>query len=62
MRNDEPYVYQNGQVYRPSITPEQLRGIGERAPAPRPRRNLGAEFRERARLARERREAEEGKK
>lgn len=52
---DEPYVYQNGEVYRPSIKPEQLREIGTRA---RPRRNLGEAFRERARLARERREAE----
>jgi hypothetical protein len=54
----EPYVYKSGEVYQPSITPEQVRALRE---APRRRRNLGAEFRERARLARERREAEEEK-
>jgi hypothetical protein len=53
----EPYVYQSGEVYRPSITPEQVRALRE--DKPRRRRDLRTEFRERARRGRERREAAE---
>lgn len=54
----EPYVRADGTVYQPEVTPEQVRAL-RAAPAPsRRKRNLGKEFAERARLARERREAE----